>query len=111
MKEFHGEASLTVDATPDATFDLITDIDRLTDWNAAIEAIDERPPALTVGSEWTVRMHPRRMPSWGSASRVTELDRSGRRFTYETRNTDGNPSSVTWSWRVDPADTGQRSEE
>ena len=106
MKEFHGEASLTVPADPDAVFDLITDIDRLPEWNTAMEAVVDRPATLTPGSEWTVRMHPPRMPAWGSVSRVDEIDRVTRRFSYETRNTDGNPSWVTWSWSVDPTDEG-----
>src|SRR4051794_34227787 len=104
MNQFHGEASLIIDATPDAAFDLIPDVDRLDEWNAAIEAVEERPPALTVGREWTVRMHPPRMPRWDSVSRVTEIDRPARRFSHETRNADGNPSSVDWSWRGEPPD-------
>jgi len=106
MNEFHGEASLTTESEPDAVFDLITDVERLPEWNAAIEAVVERPSTLTTGSGWTVRMHPRRMPKWGSVSRVTVLDRAGRRFSYETRNADGNPSSVSWSWTIEPAAGG-----
>jgi hypothetical protein len=33
-----------------------------------------------------------RTPSWGSISRVEELDRHRLRFAYQTRNADGNPS-------------------
>ena len=106
MKRFTGEASRTIDATPAATFDLITDVDRLPEWNAAIEEVIERPAMLAVGDEWTVRMHPPRMPSWGSASLITELDPLGRRFGYDTRNTDGNPSRTVWSWLVEPTDGG-----
>jgi uncharacterized protein YndB with AHSA1/START domain len=106
MNEFQGEASLTTESDPDAVFELITDIDRLPEWNAAIESVVERPPTLSTGSEWTVRMHPRRMPSWGSVSQAVVLDRAARRFSYETRNADGNPSSVSWSWAVEPAAGG-----
>jgi uncharacterized protein YndB with AHSA1/START domain len=106
MNEFQGEASLTTESDPDAVFDLITDIDRLPEWNAAIEAVVDRPATLTTGSEWTVRMHPRRMPKWGSVSQATVLDRAGHRFSYETRNADGNPSSVSWSWAIEPAAGG-----
>jgi uncharacterized protein YndB with AHSA1/START domain len=106
MKEFHGRASTRLDTTPQIVFDLITDIDRLPEWNAAIEAVVERPPALAEGVEWTVKMHPAHMPSWKSVSRVDELDRDTYRFAYETRNADGNPSYVKWSWEVVGADSG-----
>jgi uncharacterized protein YndB with AHSA1/START domain len=91
MDEFQGRASVRVDATPQAVFDLITDVDRLPDWNTAIERVLERPPELTTGAEWTIKMHPPRLPSWTSISRVEELDRRHLRFAYETRNGDGNP--------------------
>jgi hypothetical protein len=103
MKHFEGRASRVVDATPDAAFALISDVDQLPEWNVAIEAVVDRPPVLSPGAEWTVRMHPPRIPAWGSISTVDELDRTARRFTYETRNADGNPSSVAWSWTVDPS--------
>jgi uncharacterized protein YndB with AHSA1/START domain len=100
MDEFHGQASVRVGATPQAVFDLITDVDRLPEWNAAIEAVVERPQTLTEGAEWTVKMHPPRLPSWKSISRVEELDRGRYRFAYRTRNADGNPSYVRWAWEV-----------
>jgi uncharacterized protein YndB with AHSA1/START domain len=100
MKEFHGRASARVDAAPQKVFDLLTDVDRLPEWNAAIEAVVERPPTLAEGVEWTVKMHPPRLPSWMSVSRVEELDRERLRFAYETRNADGNPSYVNWAWEV-----------
>ena len=106
MDEFHGRASVRVDATPQAVFDLITDVDRLLEWNAAIEAVVERPPALAEGAEWAIKMHPPRMPSWGSISRVEELDRRRFRFAYQTRNADGNPSYVRWAWEVVGTGTG-----
>jgi uncharacterized protein YndB with AHSA1/START domain len=108
MRELHGRAVGQVDAAPQSVFDLITDIDRLPEWNAAIEAVVERPPALAVDAEWIVAMHPPRMPRWRSVSRVVELDPRQRRFAYETRNADGNPSYVKWAWTV--AGAGDRAE-
>ncbi len=107
MKRFEGRATRVVDATADATFALITDVDRLPEWNAAIEEVVERPSVLEPGAEWTVRMHPPRAPRWGSISKVVVLDRATRRFAYETRNADGNPSSVEWSWAIEPGDGGK----
>jgi len=104
MDEFHGRASARVDATPRAVFDLITDIGQLPVWNAAIEAVLEQPPALAEGTEWRIRMHPPRTPSWLSVARVEELDRHRLRFAYESRNADGNPSYVKWAWAVGGAE-------
>ena len=106
MDEFHGRASVRVDAAPQAVFDLITDVGRLPEWNAAIEAVVERPAALAEGAEWTIKMHPPRVPSWKSISRVEELDRHRFRFAYKTRNADGNPSYVKWAWEVAAAGDG-----
>ena len=106
MDEFQGRASVRVDATPQAVFDLITDVDRLPEWNNAIERVLKRPPELAEGVEWTIKMHPPRLPSWTSISRVEELDRSRLRFAYETRNGDGNPSYLKWAWEVTGRDGG-----
>jgi uncharacterized protein YndB with AHSA1/START domain len=100
MDEFHGHASVRVAAPPQAVFDVITDVSRLPEWNGAIEAVVVQPAALGEGAEWTVRMHPPRTPSWGSISRVEELDRSRYRFAYQTRNADGNPSYTRWAWHI-----------
>jgi hypothetical protein len=107
MKHFEGHATRVVDATPDAAFALVTNVDRLSEWNAAIEEVVDRPPVLVTGAEWTVRMHPPHIPAWGSISTADVIDPAARRFTYETRNTDGNPSSVEWSWTVEPSEEGR----
>jgi uncharacterized protein YndB with AHSA1/START domain len=106
MDEIHGRASLQVDATAQAVFDLITDVDRLPEWNVAIERVLGRPPELAEGVEWTIKMHPPRMPPWTSISRVEELDRHRLRFAYETRNGDGNPSYAKWAWEITGAGGG-----
>lgn len=100
MKEIHGTATGSVGADPDAAFLLITEIDRLPEWNRAIERVVERPPELTRGNEWVVKMHPSRGMTWQSRSRVEEIDRGARRFAYRTWNADGNPSYSDWIWEV-----------
>jgi uncharacterized protein YndB with AHSA1/START domain len=100
MHEFHGRATTRVSMSPRAVFDLIIDVDRLPEWNRAIESVIDRPPALAEGTEWTVKMHPPHTPAWRSVSRVEQLDRQHLRFAYETRNADGNPSYTTWTWQV-----------
>lgn len=106
MRDFHGRAGAHVDATPIAVFDLITDIERLPEWNAAIEAVTDRPAVLDVGAEWVVIMHPPKLPRWKSRSRVEELDRDHLKFAYRTQTDDGNPTYVLWTWRIVAADGG-----
>jgi hypothetical protein len=101
MHEIHGAATGGVNAAPDATFQLITDIDRLPEWNRAIERVVERAPELTPGAEWVVKMHPSRGMTWLSRSRLEEIDGDVRRFRYRTWNADGNPSYADWSWEVE----------
>ncbi len=49
-----------------------------------------------------MKMHPSRGMTWQSRSRVEEIDRNARRFTYRTWNADGNPSYADWKWEVVP---------
>ena len=105
MQEIHGTAVGSVNAAPDATFRLITDIDRLPEWNRAIERVVEPAPDLTLGTEWVVKMHPSRGMTWQSRSRVDEIDKEVRRFRYRTWNADGNPSYADWKWEVVPLDS------
>ncbi len=46
MQEIHGTATGSVNAAPDATFLLITDVDRLPEWNRAIERVVEPAPEI-----------------------------------------------------------------
>ena len=41
-----------------------------------------------------------------ATTRIEELDARCLRFTYDTRNADGNPSHVMWSWEVVAAGDG-----
>jgi uncharacterized protein YndB with AHSA1/START domain len=100
MNEFHGTATTSIDARPEAVFDLITDVDGFPDWNIAIDSVVERPDVLTPDLTWTVRMKPPKMPRWFSVSRVDEIDRARGVFAYETRNADGNPSFLNWRWTI-----------
>ncbi len=105
MQEIHGTAVGSVNAAPDATFRLITDIDRLPEWNRAIERVVEPASELTPGTEWVVKMHPSRAMTWQSRSHVEEIDKEVRRFAYRTWNADGNPSYADWKWEVVPLDS------
>jgi uncharacterized protein YndB with AHSA1/START domain len=102
MQEIHGTAVGSVNAAPDATFRLITDVDRLPEWNRAIERVVEPASDLIPGTEWVVKMHPSRGMTWQSRSRVEEIETDVRRFAYRTWNADGNPSYADWKWEVVP---------
>jgi hypothetical protein len=104
MKEIHGIATDVVGASPDAVFRVITDLDRLPDWNRAIECVVEPATGREPGTEWIVKMHPSRGMQWLSRSRIDEIDDSLRRFRYRTWNADGNPSYSDWTWEVAEAD-------
>lgn len=106
MQEIHGTADHRFEASPDDVFGVITDIDRLAEWNAAIASVIDQPAELDTGAEWVVKMHPNRVMTWNSRSCVEEIDRGARRFGYRTTNEDGNPSYAEWRWEVVPQDSG-----
>ncbi len=101
---FRGEVSARVDARAADVFALITDINRLHRWNAAVEGLVDGPVELEVGSEWIVTMHVPKLPRWRSRSTVTHLDPEQRRFVYASTSDDRNPSYVDWFWEI--ADRG-----
>ena len=55
--EYTLHATTVVSAGAGEVFDLITDIERLPDWNIEIPKVVESPPGLDVGSEWVVTIH------------------------------------------------------
>jgi hypothetical protein len=91
VEEFHGRVTSWLKVDAHAALDLITDLERLPLWNAAVDQLLERPTVVTVGAEWVTLMHPRRSPSWKSRSRVDNIDREHLRFAYTSRNEDGTP--------------------
>ncbi|HVM14306.1 MAG TPA: SRPBCC family protein [Egibacteraceae bacterium] len=103
--------SLTTDtvipAPPEAVFDVITDIDRLPDWNLEIPKVVESPVDLAVGAEWVVTIRAMKT-RWNSRSRVLELDRDRGRFAYRSQSDDGNPSFADWRWQLEPDPGGTR---
>jgi len=108
MREIHDRATVAIGAEPPVLFELITNIERLPEWNAAIEQVIDRPGRLLPGETWTVQMHPARLMRWKSVSTIQELDGAALRFSYRTVNADGNPSYALWRWEVTPEVTGAR---
>jgi uncharacterized protein YndB with AHSA1/START domain len=89
-------------------FGLLTDIERLPEWNSIIVKVVERPEALSPGAEWVVQL--KAMGSnWASRSRIEEYDPRHHVFAYRSCTDDGNPSYARWRWAVEPvADGGSR---
>jgi uncharacterized protein YndB with AHSA1/START domain len=94
-------AQVTVAADPDVAFALLTDVDRLAEWNDIITRVLRRPAELVPGAEWAVEMHSMGQ-TWASRSRVESIDVAGRRFSYRSGTDDDNPSHTIWHWSVDP---------
>jgi hypothetical protein len=94
-----------VDVDPDVLFALVTDVDRLPEWNGHIHHVVEAPQDLDDDSEWVVQMRANGV-RWNSRSHLQELDPAARRFAYFSRTDDANPSRAYWSWQLTPVDGG-----
>lgn len=105
---FTGSVSRSFGAPAREVFDLITDIVRLPDWNAAVKQVLERPPVLEPGAGWLVVVKPAGMPSWPSRSRLEEIDPAQGVFRHRSVTDDGNPSFAEWRWQVDEEPGGSR---
>ena len=97
--DFSLHARTVVDAPAADVFDLITDIDRLPEWNAEIPRVVERPAALVPEAQWVVEIHAMHT-RWNSRSQVVDVDRVRGIFRYRSRSDDGNPSYADWTWEV-----------
>jgi uncharacterized protein YndB with AHSA1/START domain len=106
VTEFTGSVTRRLAAPPEVVLATVIDLQRLPEWNAAIERVTEVPDEWRRGAEWVVVMHPAGWPRWLSRSTVEELDREELRFVHTTRTDDGNPSRGSWTWQVRPAGDG-----
>jgi hypothetical protein len=100
-------AHTTVEAPVAAVMARVTDIAGLPDWNRAITAVTEEPPALTDGAIWKVRIHALGS-TWISKTTLVELDETKGLFRYRSETDDGNPSYADWEWLVTPLPTGSK---
>ncbi|MFF2502692.1 SRPBCC family protein [Streptomyces sp. NPDC058067] len=103
-----GALSASFRAPPDDVFALVTDLDRLPEWNRAVTEVLDRPAALAPGAEWVVRVRPAGLPSWRSRSWLEELDPQRRVFRHRSKADDKNPSHAEWLWQVDEEPEGSR---
>lgn len=93
------------DVAPDVALEMITDLNQLPAWNAAITRVVGAPASPVPGQEWVVEVAALGQ-RWASRSRVTLLDREARVFSYRTQSDDGNPSYADWTWTVKDAPAG-----
>jgi uncharacterized protein YndB with AHSA1/START domain len=106
LTQFHGSDATRLTAPADAVFAALVDIGRLPEWNARVHHVIENPTSPVVeGTEWVVQMRASG-GRWPSRSRALVVDPVARRFEYESRSDDGNPTSALWSWHVTPAGAG-----
>jgi uncharacterized protein YndB with AHSA1/START domain len=106
LRQFNGQASIHIDASPTLVFATVTDVHRLPEWNNRIPEVLEEPDGpLAEGTEWKVQMH---VPpaKWVSHARVLRYDPVQLTFQHRSDSDDGNPSYAIWTWTVTPADAG-----
>ena len=101
-------ASLTesLPVAADDLFDLLIDINRLPEWNDAINHVVSGPGGVPrEGDEGVVEMRAsgRR---WRSRSRAEQVDREHRLLVVRSQTDDGNPSWARWTWEVKPDEGG-----
>ena len=101
-----GIASGVVSSPASEVFGLLTDVDRLPEWNKIIVKVVERPETLSPGAEWVVQLKAMGN-SWQSRSTIEEHDPSRCLFAYRSCTDDGNPSYARWRWTVEPAAGGE----
>lgn len=100
-----GSVSGTVPEPPDEVFAVLTDLDRLPDWNAIMTRVVERPDSLEPGCEWVVEFKALGN-TWRSRSRLEDHDAKERVLAYRSATDDGNPSYAVWRWAVTPGPDG-----
>jgi uncharacterized protein YndB with AHSA1/START domain len=108
LREFHGQASTTIDTSPSNAFTAITQVERLPEWNKRIASVVDAPQTpLAEGVEWVVEML---VPpaKWKSRSRVENIDRDRLVFEHTSQTDDGNPTNITWRWTVNPNPAGAK---
>jgi Polyketide cyclase / dehydrase and lipid transport len=75
-------------------FAVITDLDRLPEWNTIIRRVVEQPSALARDAEWVVELSTMGR-TWQSRSTLVDHDSAALRFAYRSRTDDGNVGSAS----------------
>ncbi|MGB3736865.1 MAG: SRPBCC family protein [Ilumatobacter sp.] len=100
----HGSATVHVDATPDAVFALLTDLDRLPALSPENERCEFLGESSVIEVGATFRGHNRAGDyEWHADCVVTELE-PGRRFAYEVPPKFEH--ATTWAYAIEPDTDG-----
>ena len=92
-----GEATIEIDAPPEAIYDLVTDVTRMGEWSPECVKCEWQGAPGQVGS--TFKGHNRSGPArWKTVARVEVADRPSE-FTFATLYKDG--PSTRWSYRFE----------
>ncbi|MBN9097086.1 MAG: SRPBCC family protein [Pseudonocardia sp.] len=96
------EAVVTIDATPERVWELVTDITKMGEWspeNTGGRWISGTGPA--VGARF-IGFNAHGWLRWPTRCRVVECERPSR-FAFTVAE-----SAMTWGWRLEPDDAGTR---
>lgn len=103
------EVSRDVAASPEAVFDLVTDIHRLSEWSPEIVGCewcdDATGPAVGATYDGHNRGTVDPSKTWTTQARITEFERPTT-YTFECRSRDFH--YATWGYRIEPTDDGCR---
>ena len=92
-----GEATIEIDAPPEAIYDLVTDVTRMGEWSPECVKCEWQGAPGQVGS--TFKGHNKSGPArWKTVARVEVADRPSE-FTFATLYKDG--PSTRWSYRFE----------
>ncbi len=100
LSRFHHTETTTVDAPPEAVYDLVADVTRMGEWS----------PVCTGGTwdadgVWFTGSNTTPERSWDTRCRVDVAER-GSEFTFTNCGPDGSTELVRWGYRFAPSGAG-----
>jgi hypothetical protein len=100
---------LTIEATPERTYDLVADLPRMGEWSPECQSVEwtagTAGPAEGATFVGRNRGGPFGLMRWSRNGRVLVADR-GREFVFVTE--EGGRESTEWRYKFDPVDGGTR---
>ena len=98
----HAERSVTIDAPPEAVYDLVADVTRMGEWSPECVRCEWQGEPGIVGSRF--RGHNRSGPArWSTTAEVVTADRPNS-FAFATLN--GDKVGTRWTYTLRPTDGG-----
>lgn len=97
------EASIHIDATPDAVYELVSSIDRMGEWSSENVGGDWQDGATGKAGDWFVGHNRAGDREWSRDCQVATAE-PGRDFTFVVDGVEAN--CTWWSYELAPADGG-----